>query len=127
MTITLDIPTEWASGLQSLARQHGKDPAAFLLDGIYEQLRRDVLTEPEAVLLAQINAPLPSDAKAVRDGLLQTQAERELTDAERDAFADAMDTMEMANADRWQAIAVLADRRGLSLAEITRELKIPLL
>ncbi|MBC8141039.1 MAG: hypothetical protein H7Y38_06315 [Armatimonadetes bacterium] len=50
-----------------------------------------------------------------------------MTDAEWEKLSDAIDTVEMANADQWQAVADVADQRGLTLAEITRELEIPLI
>lgn len=85
-----------------------------------------MINEPlEAQLLARINAPPASDARKVRDVLVQTRTERDLTTSEWEVLADAIDAVEMANADRWQAIADLAARRGLSLAEIARELEIP--
>ena len=58
--------------------------------------------------------------------LLAEQAQRKLTEEEQASLVDLIDAVEMANAQRWQALAALADLRGLSLAEITRDLEIPL-
>ncbi|MBC8139451.1 MAG: hypothetical protein H8F28_26535 [Fibrella sp.] len=126
MTISLDIPADWEDDLKIAARRHGKNTAALLLDSVRQKLRHDILPQAETELLAVINAPLAPEARHHRDALRRTQAERPLTDGERDALADAVDVVEIANAERWQAIAELADRRGLSLAEIARDLEIPL-
>ena len=61
-----------------------------------------------------------------RDDLLALQQQRELTDTERDALIQFIDAVELADAKRWNALAELAERRGHSLAEIARELEIPL-
>ncbi len=50
----------------------------------------------------------------------------QLTEEEQASLADLIDAVEMANAQRWQALAALAGLRGLSLAEIARDLEIPL-
>jgi hypothetical protein len=73
-----------------------------------------------------INAPLAPEARFKRDALLAEQAQRQLTEAEQDHLTDWIDAVEMANAQRWQALAALAQLRGLSLAEITRDLEISL-
>lgn len=83
--------------------------------------------QPEASLLQTINAPLAPEARTKRDALLAEQARRELTGEEQATLTDLIDAVEMANAARWQALAALACLRGLSLAEITRDLEIPLL
>ena len=89
-------------------------------------MRPDVLPEAEASLLQTINAPLAPEARVKRDALLAEQAHRQLTEEEQDRLADLVDAVEMANAQRWQALATLAHLRGLSLAEIARDLEIPL-
>ena len=82
-------------------------------------------TNAEASLLKIINAPLAPQERSERDALLVVQAERELTVDELKTLSDLIDTVEMANAERWQTIAVLARLRGLSLVEIARDLEIP--
>jgi hypothetical protein len=126
MIITLDLPPDLEGRLHQVARMQGKDIAALLLDSVRQHLRHDVLPEADASLLQVINAPIAPEARRQRDTLLALQEQRELTDAEREALTNLVDSVELANAKRWEALAELAERRGLSLAEITRELEISL-
>lgn len=126
MTITLHLPPDLEGQIQQAARTQGKDVAAYLLDSIRQRLRHDVLPEADAGLLQVINSPVAPEARQERDALLALQKQRELTDAEQETLTQLVDLVELANAKRWQCLAELAARRGLSLAEITRELEIPL-
>ncbi len=126
MTITLQLTPDRERQLQREARTQGKDIAAYLLDIAHEKSRPDVLSETETRLLEVINAPVDPEIRRRRDALLQLQAQRELSEIERDTLINCVDAMELANAARWQALAELAARRGLSLAEIAQELEIPL-
>ena len=126
MNITLDVSPELEGQLQQAARVQGTDVTTYLLDSARLRLRPDVLPEAEASLLQTINAPLAPEARKERDALLAEQAQRELTAEEQAALTDLIDAVEMANAERWQALADLARLRGLSLAEIARDLEIPL-
>jgi hypothetical protein len=126
MIITLDLPPDLEGRLQQVAKMQGKDIAALLLDSVRQHLRHDVLPEADARLLQVINSPIAPEARRQRDTLLALQKQRELTDAEREALTHSVDFVELANAKRWDALAELAERRGLSLAEITRELEISL-
>ena len=126
MNITLDVSPELEGQLQQAARAQGTDVTPYLLDSARLRLRPDVLPEAEAELLQTINTPLVPQARSQRDILLAQQAQRELTEEEQASLADFIDAVEMANAQRWQALAALAHLRGLSLAEITRDLEIPL-
>jgi hypothetical protein len=58
--------------------------------------------------------------------LLAIQKQRDLTLQEQKTLAQLIDTVELANAKRWNSLADLAEARGLSLAEIAHELEIPL-
>lgn len=126
MDIILDVSPELEGQLQQAARVQGTDVTTYLLDSARLRLRPDVLPETEASLLQTINAPLAPEARFKRDILLAEQAQRQLTEEEQDTLADLIDAVEMADAQRWQALAALAGLRGLSLAEITRDLEIPL-
>ena len=126
MNITLDVSPELEGQLQRAARRQGTDVTTYLLESARLRLRPNVLPEEEASLLQTINAPLAPEARLKRDALLTEQAQRQLTEQEQDNLADLIDAVEMANARRWQALAALAGLRGLSLAEITRDLEIPL-
>ena len=126
MNITLDVSPELEGQLQQAARTQGTDVTTYLLESARLRLRPDVLSEAEASLLQTINAPLAPEARRRRDALLAEQAHRQLTEEEQDRLADLVDAVEMANAQRWQALATLAHLRGLSLAEIARDLEIPL-
>ncbi|HLJ57764.1 MAG TPA: hypothetical protein VKT77_22195 [Chthonomonadaceae bacterium] len=126
MSITLDLPSDLEGRLQKAARVQGKDVTALLLDTVRQHLQRNVLPESDTTLLMTINSPMPSEARRQRDALLDLQSQRELTDAEQEALARHVDAIELANAKRWESLAELAERRGLSLAEIARELEIPL-
>lgn len=106
--------------------ESGKNIADVLLDSVRQHLRHDVLPETDASLLQIINAPIVPEARQQRDALLALQQQRELTDVERAMLTDLIDTVEIANAKRWEAMAELAERRGISLAEIAQELEIPL-
>ena len=126
MNITLDVSPELEGQLQQAARTQGTDVTTYLLESARLRLRPDVLPEAEASLLHTINAPLAPEARSQRDALLAEQGQRDLTEEEQATLADFIDAVEMANAERWQALAALARLRGLSLAEITRDLEIPL-
>ena len=52
----------------------------------------------------------------------RSRPQRELTEEEQATLADLIDAVEIANAERWQAIAALARLRGLSVAEVVRDL-----
>ena len=126
MNITLDVSPELEGQLQQAARVQGTDVTTYLLDSARLRLRPDVLPKAEAELLQTINAPLAPEARLKRDTLLAQQSQRELSTDEQGILADLIDAVEMANAERWLAIAALARLRGLSLAEIARDLEIPL-
>ena len=126
MTITLNLPPELERQVQQAARTQGKDVSVFLLDSIRQRVRPDVLPESDSRLLEIINAPIAPKARQERNALLALQSQRELTDAEQETLAHLMDAVELANAQRWQCLAELAERRGLSLAEITQQLQIPI-
>ncbi len=78
--------------------------------------------DAEASLLHTINAPLAPEARPKRDALLAEQAQRELTEEEQAALADFIDAVEIANAERWQAVAAIARLRGLSVADIIHDI-----
>ncbi len=126
MTITLDVPSELEKQLEVAARTEGTDVPTFLLDSARQRLRPDVLSEADADLMQRINSPLAPEARVKRDALLAEQAQRELTEAEQATLGDLIDAVEMANAERWQALAMLARLRQLSLTEIARDLQIPI-
>ena len=126
MIITLELPPEMERQLQRAARTQGKDIAAFLLENAQRQLRPDVLPETEANLLMAINTPTAPEIRRQRDALLTLQKQRDLTVTEQETLTHLIDTIELANANRWQSLAKLAEMRGLSLAEIAQELEIPL-
>ena len=113
MTITLDLSPELEEQAQKAARAEGKDVAAFLLDSLRLRLRHDVLPESESNLLLEINAPLAPEARQQRDALLAAQQQRKLTSAEQETLTGLIDTVELANAARWQRIAEPAQQRGL--------------
>lgn len=126
MTIMLELTPDQERSIQRAARTQGKDVAAFLIESAEQKLRPDVLPENEARLLKVINAPIVPEARKQRDALIHQQRQRELTDTERDTLTHLIDTVEIANAARWQSLANLAELRGLSLAEIAQQLEIPL-
>lgn len=126
MNIILNVSPDLEGQLQQAARTQGTDVTTYLLESVRLRLRPDVLSETEASLLQTINAPLASQSRVERDILLKRQTQRELTQKDLASLADMIDAIEMANAQRWQAIASLARLRGLSLVEIARELEIPL-
>ncbi len=126
MNITLDVSPELEGQLQQAARTQGVNVTTYLLESVRLRLRPDVLPEAEASLLQIINASLAPESRIRRDALLAAQGQRELTEEEQRSLTDFIDAVEMANAQRWQALAALARLRGLSLVEITRDLEIPL-
>lgn len=126
MTITLELTPDMEGQLKRAAQTQGKDIPAFLLEIARRHLRRDVLPQTDADLLKIINAPLAPEARQERDALLVVQKQRELSEVEQTTLATLIDTVELANARRWQSVADLAERRGLTLAEITQQLQIPL-
>lgn len=126
MTITLDLPSELADRAALAARAQGKDLATYVLDNVRSELRNDVLSESETGLLEIINTPVDPAIRRERDRLIALQKRRSLTDAERRELEKLIDSVEMANAARWQAIAALAVMRGASLAELAQDLQIPL-
>lgn len=126
MTITLELPPDMERELQRAARTQGKDIAAFLIENAQRELRHDILPESEANLLQIINAPLAPEVSQQRNALLALQKQRELTKNEQEQLTQLIDTVELANAKRWQCLAELVERRGLSLTEIAQELEIPI-
>ena len=126
MTITLELFPDQEARLRRVAKTQGKDLDAFLLQSVQGYLRPDILPENEANLLAEINAPLPAEAKRERDTLLGLQKQRELSEGEQSRLFHLIDLIELAQARRWQCLAELADRRESSLVEIAQELEIPL-
>ncbi len=126
MTITLELTPEMERQIQRAAQTRGKAVAEFVLESVQQKLRTDVLSETEADLLQTINAPVATEARAQRDALLKIQTQRDLSETELATLTSCIDTVELANALRWQSLAALAEKRGLSLAEIAQELEIPL-
>ena len=126
MTIMLDLPTELEDHLQSVARVQGKDFNTFLIEGLRQQLRTDILPSSETMLLEAINAPIAPDAKHRRDELLRIRTVQELNDKEENELSQLIDEVELANAHKWRSISMLADLRGKSLRELASELQIPL-
>lgn len=126
MTITLELTPDMEGQLKRAAQTQGKDIPAFLLETARRHLRHDVLPETEAALLKIINAPLAPEARRERDAWLVLQKQRALNETEQATLATLIDTVELANARRWQSLADLAEQRGLTLAEITQQLQIPL-
>ena len=126
MNITLDVSPELEGQLQQAAQSQGIDVTTYLLDSARLRLRPDVLPEAEASLLQTINAPLAPEARTERNALLKEEAQRQLTEEEQAALVNSIDAVEVANAQRWQALVALACLRKLSLAEIARDLEITL-
>jgi hypothetical protein len=126
MTITVEVPSELESPLEQAAHLQGSDVRAFLLESVRLRLRRDILSQPEGNLLQLINKALPTSVRAERDALIAERDQRSLSDAEETRLSDLIDEIEVANAERWQAIADLAKIRGLSLREMATELEIPI-
>ena len=107
MNITLDVSPELEGQLQQAAQSQGIDVMTYLLDSARLRLRPDVLPQAEASLLQAINAPLAPEARTERDLLLREQAQRQLTEEEQAALGNSIDAVEVANAQRWQALAAL--------------------
>ena len=126
MGLTIELPPDWEANLQRAARRHGKDVQQVVGDGVEQRFRQNVLPESESRLLKIINAHLAPESWRKRDALLALQAQRPLAAPESNALMEATDSVETANALRWQVIAELANRRGRSVAEIAGEFEIPL-
>jgi hypothetical protein len=122
MTITLELPSDVGLGLQKIAAAEGKDLPTYVVEKIRQQLRTDVLPRDEAALLARINTPLCPKERAQRDALLSLPKR---TQEEENELVRLMDLVEIANAERWQAIGELGQLRGKSIIEMARELEIP--
>ena len=71
------------------------------------RLRPGVFPEAEASGLQTINPPLASEFRVKRDAWLREQAQRQLSEEEQATLAELIDAVEMANAQRWQALAAL--------------------
>ena len=126
MNITLNVSPDLEGQLRQAARTQGTDVTTYLLESARLRLRPDVLPEAEASLLQTINAPLAPEARTERNALLKEEAQRQLTEEEQAALVNSIDAVEVANAQRWQALVALARLRKLSLAEIARDLEITL-
>ena len=105
MNINLEVSPELEGQLQQAAQTQGTDVNTYLLDSARLRLRPDVLPQAAASLLQTINAPLVPEARAKRDELLAEQAKRPLTDAEQAILIELVNAVEIANAQRWQAVA----------------------
>lgn len=123
-TITLEIPPEMELQLQQAAKTQGKGVETFVLESVRRHLRRDWLSESETKLLGRINAPIAPEARLQRDALIETSHQRELTEMEQSRLAQLIDDIEQANALRWKCLADLAERRGVTLLEIAKDLEI---
>lgn len=110
MNITLNISSDLEGQLQQAARTQGTDVTTYLLKSARLRLRPDVLPQAETSLLQAINAPLAPEARTERDVLLREQAQRQLTQEEQAALVNSIDAVEVANAQRWQALAMLTQR-----------------
>jgi hypothetical protein len=96
----------------------------FTSDVLALQARRSGQHPPEieSVLLDRIRRTLPEDLRARQDVLIARRDARTLTDDEHRELISLSDDVERREADRLEALAVLAALRGTSLAELFGEL-----
>lgn len=82
------------------------------------------LPEEEARLLEKINQGLPPDVQQRYDELTAKRRAETLTPEEHEELLDLIDRIEQADAERVQALAELAQRRGVSITTLMAELGI---
>lgn len=80
------------------------------------------LSADETALLARINQTLPSAAHARLRALIAKRDLEELTDTEYAELTTLTDQLEILHADRLDALATLAQLRGVTLPEIMQQL-----
>jgi hypothetical protein len=83
------------------------------------------LTEAESTLLTRINEALPSELDRRYSELIGRRQEELLTTEEHEELLRLTDEVERIEADRVQALAELANVRGVSLSTVMRDLGIP--
>ena len=82
-----------------------------------------MLSEAEVELLKIIHAPVAPEARAYRDNLLAKHSQNILTEDEQATLSPLIDTVELANARRWQAIGTLAQQRECSPWKLSQTLE----
>lgn len=80
------------------------------------------LTPDESALLARINQGLPDDDRASLRALVAQRDGATLTEPKWQELAALTDRLEVLHADRLGALVELAQLRGVTLAEVMRQL-----
>lgn len=78
----------------------------------------------ETALLQRINQTLPEDLRMRLQALLAQRDTAALTEAEYTELASLTDQLEVLHADRMEALATLAQRRGVTLDEVMCQLRV---
>jgi hypothetical protein len=76
----------------------------------------------ETAILQRINQTLPDDLKRRLQALIAQRDTAELTEAEYTELATLTDRLEVLHADRMEALATLAQCRGVTLDEVVCQL-----
>lgn len=76
----------------------------------------------ETALLQRINQTLPDDLTMRLQALIAQRDTAELTEAEYTELAALTDRLEVLHADRMEALATLAQRRGVTLDAVMHQL-----
>ena len=80
------------------------------------------LGRDEAALLLKINQPIPPEVQQRYDALIARRRAETLTPEEHGELLDLTDRVELAEAERAEAMAALAQLRGVSFPELMRSL-----
>ena len=78
--------------------------------------------EKETALLKRISQTLPEELKTRLQALIATRDTAELTKAEYTELASLTDRLEVLQADRIEALGILAHHRGTTLDEVMHQL-----
>ncbi len=82
------------------------------------------LPRNEAALLLKINQPIPQDVQQCYDALIARRRAEALTSQEHAELLDLTNRIELAEAERVEALVALARLRGVSLPELMQALGI---
>jgi hypothetical protein len=125
-TVQITLPVSQEELLQVVEQLDSEDLDEFAsrVQALRAERRPDVLTKPEAELMKQINLGITSETWE-RYALLRKRKEGDtLTESEYEELLMISDEIEMANAQRIEALAKLAALRGVSIRALMKSLGI---
>lgn len=129
MTITLELPPEFATRLRKAAEKANLDTDAFITKALREHLRQiqtqpSHLSKPESDLLQEINLGLSQEEWKHYHELIAKRRAETLASGEQEELIALSDRIEEANARRMAYLVRLARLRQTSLEAVMDQLGI---